>query len=148
MNYDDFVKGKDIPTIRRLDYIVQGTNNMESGYLYAALRNMSHLKIFNRLEVTDERKEAEFNRYKIIFKEKLDWVNDWMTSHGRDIIFTDVNDWRAIGADYDYFWELRTKEQFEQEEADARAGKSGRKPVNFFKQNEKSKEDDVPSLDD
>lgn len=38
INYDNFVKGNDIPIIRRLDYVVEGINNMESGYLCAALR--------------------------------------------------------------------------------------------------------------
>ena len=144
MNYNNFVEGNDIPTIRRLDYIVEGTDNMESGYLYAALRKMSYLKIYNSPEATDERKDAEFRSDEKFLKEKLDWVNSWMATHGREKIFTDVNDWRAIGADYDYYWELRTKEQFEREEADAKAGKSGRKPVIT----QKAKEESAPSLDD
>lgn len=144
MNYNNFVKGKDIPTIRRLDYIVEGTDNMESGYLYAAFRKMTSLNKYNNPNLTDNRKSAEFEFSKKRIQEQLNWVNDWMTTHNRDKIFTDVNDWRAIGADYDYYWELRTKEQFESEEADARAGKSGRNPVSFSKQ----KEGSAPSLDD
>ena len=120
---------KHSPTIRRMDYVVKGTDNMQSGFLYAQFRHLSFLSIYNNPNLTDDRKAADFAAYKSVIIGKLIWVNDWMAANGRDPIFTDVNDWRAIGADYDYFWELRTEEQFAQEEADARAGLSGRKPV-------------------
>lgn len=129
MNYDKWLSGKDIPTVRRLDYIVEGTDNVESGFLYSALRKMSYLKDFKDENLSEKIKEAEFNEYKIVLQDKLNWVNDWMSAHQRDKIFTDINDWKSIGDDYDYFWELRTEEQFQEEEAKARLGKSKRKPI-------------------
>ncbi|MBQ8893083.1 MAG: hypothetical protein IJ043_01595 [Clostridia bacterium] len=102
---------------------------MESGYLYAKLRKMSPLKLYNNPNLTDKRKDAEFEDKRTIIHEKMNWVNDWMITHDREIVFTDINDWRAIGADYDYFWELRSEKQFAKEEAEARAGKSNRTPV-------------------
>ncbi|MGN1419078.1 MAG: hypothetical protein ACI4W6_07095, partial [Acutalibacteraceae bacterium] len=106
MNYDDWLSGKDIPTIRRLDYIVEGTDNMESGYLYAAFRKMT-FSFYNNPKIEDEIKNNQFEFSKKRIKREIGWVNDWMIAHDRDIIFTDINDWRAIGADYDYFCELR-----------------------------------------
>ncbi len=41
MTYDRWLKAEDIPTIRRLDYIVKDTDGFESGKLYAALRNVA-----------------------------------------------------------------------------------------------------------
>ena len=54
-----------------------------------------------------------------------------MIAHNKDVIFTDVNDWRAIGADYHYFWELRSKKRFVEEEANARLGLSDRTPLDY-----------------
>jgi len=130
LRYSNWLSAKDIPTIRRLDYIVKGTDNMESGYLYARFRRMS-LRIYNNPELTDGRKNAEFECYKEIEQERTTWINDWMIAHNREIVFTDINNWRAIGADYDYFWELRSKDQFAKEEAEARLGINGRTPVNL-----------------
>jgi hypothetical protein len=52
-----------------------------------------------------------------------------MVSHGKEVIFTDVDNWKAVGEDYHYFWNLRTEKDFAKEEAEARLGISGRKPV-------------------
>lgn len=158
MNYNDFLKGKDVPTIRRLDYIVEETDNMESGYLYAAFRKMASLSMYNNPKLTDERKSAEFEFSKNRIQEKLNWVNDWMAAHNRDEIFTNVDDWKDIGEDYDYFWNLRTEQQFIKEEADARLGLSRRKPLeNNMEEYQKrieqemekiKKEQEAPSLED
>ena len=158
MNYDNWIDGKEIPTIRRLDYIVEGINNMESGFLYAALRKMSYLKFYNSQDMSDETKDAEFKADESFLKEKLDWINDWMSAHNRDKIFTDTSNWRNIGKDFDYYWELRTKEQFIKEEVEARVGKSNRKPIDHEcdeyeeKINELvekfKKSQEAPSLDD
>ena len=111
LSYNNWLSAKDIPTIRRLDYVVEGTDNMESGFLYARFRKLA-FRVYNSPELTDERKNAEFEFGKELDQERATWINDWMIAHDREIIFTDINDWRAIGVDYDYFWELRTKDQF------------------------------------
>jgi hypothetical protein len=43
--------------------------------------------------------------------------------------YTDLEDYRKIGKDYAYFWMLTTEKDFVKEEAEARLGISGRKPV-------------------
>lgn len=128
--YDDFLNGSDIPTVRRLDYIVKDTDPMESGYLYAALRNLEMLTEFNDDRSSlSEAHAAEFEEMKEYIAPKMEWVNEWMRTNGKDPFFTDPQDWRAVGADYDYFWRLRTKKKFIEEEVAARTGKSGRKPI-------------------
>lgn len=129
--YNDFLSGKDIPTIRRLDYIVDDTDPIESGYLYAKFRNLTYLETYTDKDqsVSDRIKELDYIRGKRVTIPKLEWVNKWMTDHGKPVIFTDVNDYRAVGNDYEYYWCLRTKEQFEREEEEARQGISGRLPV-------------------
>lgn len=128
MSYNNWLSAKDVPTIRRLDYVVEGTDNMQSGYLYAAFRKLTFSK-YNSVELTDERKNAEFEFSKKRCQESAIWINDWMIANNREIVFTDINNWRAIGADYDYFWELRTKDKFAKEEAKAKLGLSNRTPV-------------------
>ena len=128
MTYDRWLKAEDIPTIRRLDYIVENTDRFESGKLYAALRNLA-LEAYNDKELEESYKAAKFERFKGILIPKLEWVNQWMVSHGKEVIFTEVDNWKAVGEDYDYFWDLRTEKDFVKEEAEARLGISGRKPV-------------------
>ena len=129
MTYDEFLKAEDIPTIRRLDYIVKNTNRFEAGKLYAALRKMTTLNIYNNSKFTEEKKNAEYEFKKKIMIPKLEWINQWMEAHSKEVIFTDVNSWKDVGEDYDYFWNLRTENDFVKEEAEARLGISGRKPV-------------------
>ena len=131
LSYNNWLSAKDIPTIRRLDYIVEGTDNMESGYLYAVFRRITSFSMYNNVRLTDKRKDAQFEFSKKRCQERATWINDWMIAHNREIIFTDINSWRALGADYDYFWELRTKDQFAEEEAKAILGLSNRTPVNI-----------------
>ena len=129
MDYNRFLRAEDIPTIRRLDYIVEDTDGFESGKLYAALRNMSNLNIYVDEEIDEKHKQDSYERLKKVMIPKLEWVNQWMVSHGKEVIFTDVDNWKAVGEDYDYFWNLRTKKDFVKEEAEARLGISRRKPV-------------------
>ena len=129
MAYDRFLKAEDIPTIRRLDYIVKDTDGFQSGKLYAALRNLVNLCRYNSHYKSDEILNEEFQKRKIIIVPKLEWVNQWMEAHGKENIFTDLEDYRKIGKDYAYFWMLTTEKDFAKEEAEARLGISGRKPV-------------------
>ena len=127
--HGNFLNETDIPTVRRLDYIVKDTDPMESGYLYVALRKLTALG-YNDKEKTDN---AYFKRAYPLMKSKLipqmEWVNQWMTAHGKEVIFTNMDDPDTITKDYDYYWGLRTQEQFVEEEAAARAGENGRTPV-------------------
>ena len=129
MAYDGFLKAEDIPTIRRLDYIVKNTNRFEAGKLYAALRKLITLMQYNSDNLNQEIIKQEFERSKFIIVPKLEWVNQWMEAHGKENIFTDLEDYRKIGKDYNYFWNLKTEKRFIKEEAEARLGISGRKPV-------------------
>ena len=130
MDYNRFLKAEDIPTIRRLDYIVEDTDGFESGKLYAALRNLITLNDFRITEYkTEEKLLEEYKRMKRVYVPKLERVNQWMVSHCKEVIFTDVDNWKAVGEDYHYFWNLRTEKDFVKEEAEARLGISGRKPV-------------------
>ena len=47
MDYNSWFSGDNIPTVRRLDYVVSDTDGMESGFLYARLRKMTYLKDYN-----------------------------------------------------------------------------------------------------
>ncbi len=118
-----------IPTIRIIDYIIDDVEGMETGRLYSAFRQLSFLNQYVEKEYNDEKKNKVFEDEKCVTIPKLEWVNNWMNSFGKEALFTDVNDWRKIAADYDYYWNLRTKEQYEKEEKDAKEGKSGRRPV-------------------
>ncbi len=129
MAYDSWLKAEDIPTIRRLDYIVEDTDRFQSGKLYAALRNLVTLNKYRIDYKSDEILNEEFQKRKVIIIPKLERVNQWMVSHGKEVIFTDVDNWKAVGEDYHYFWNLRTEKDFVKEEAEARLGISGRKPV-------------------
>ena len=129
MDYNRFLRAEDIPTIRRLDYIVENTDGFESGKLYAVLRNLITLNDFRTEYKTEETLFEEYKRTKRVFVPKLEWVNQWMEAHGKENIFTDLEDYRKIGEDYDYFWNLRTEKDFVKEEAEARLGISERKPV-------------------
>ena len=80
-------------------------------------------------ELEESYKAAKFERFKGILIPELEWVNQWMEAHNKEVIFTDVNSWKDVGEDYDYFWNLRTEKDFVKEEAEARLGKSGRKPI-------------------
>lgn len=129
MDYNRWLRAEDIPTIRRLDYIVKCTDRFQAGKLYAALRSMTTLDLYTDNEITEEKKNAEYEFKKEILIPKLDWVNEWMERHDIDVIFTDVNSWKDIGEDYDYFWNLQTEKDFIRQEAEARLGISKRKPV-------------------
>ena len=120
---------KKYETMRRLDYIVEDTDPHQSGQLYFALRNMTDLTKYINENLTEEMKKASFERYRQIEGPRLDWVNKWMESNGKDPIFTDTNDWKKIGEDYDYFWIPRSEYKFVMEEAKARMQKSARKPI-------------------
>lgn len=155
MDYNEYLKAEDIPTIRRLDYIVENTDGFESGKLYAALRNLITLNDFRSSYKTEKTLNEEFNRMKKVYVPKLEWVNQWMKAHNKEAIFTDVNSWKDIGEDYDYFWNLRTEEDFIKEEAEARLEISGRKPIEngLEKYEDKikmvvEKLKDAPSLDE
>ena len=132
MTYDSWLKAEDIPTIRRLDYIVEDTDGFQSGKLYAALRNLVTLNKYRIDYKSYEILNEEFQRRKFIIIPKLEWVNQWMKAHGKENIFTDVDSWKAVGEDYDYFWNLKTEKDFVKEEAEARLGISERKPVSPF----------------
>lgn len=125
------LKAEDIPTVRRLDYTVEYTDGFESGKLYAKLRNLVTLNDFRSSYKTEKVLDIEFERMKIVYIPKLQWVNQWMEAHKLDVIFTDVNNWKAIGEDYDYFWNLRTEKDFIKEEAEARLGISNREPTPY-----------------
>ncbi|MBQ5825339.1 MAG: hypothetical protein IIW48_11110 [Clostridia bacterium] len=129
MDYNRFLKAEDIPTIRRLDYIVKDTDRFQAGKLYAALRKLVILNDYNSHYKSEEIRKAEFEKSKFVVVPKLEWVNQWMQAHGKENIFTDLEDHRKIGKDYNYFWNLRTEKRFIKEEAEARLGISGRKPV-------------------
>jgi hypothetical protein len=130
MTYDRWLKAEDIPTIRRLDYIVEDTDGFESGKLYAALRNLVNLNHYRISEYNTEKMLLkEYEKMKRVFIPKLEWVNQWMEAHNKEVIFTDIDDFRAVGLDYNYFWNLKTEKRFIKEEAEARLGISERKPV-------------------
>jgi hypothetical protein len=98
--------------------------------LYAALRNLVILNNYRISEYNTEKMLLkEYEKTKRVFIPKLEWVNQWMEAHNKEVIFTDINSWKAVGEDYDYFWNLRTEKDFVKEEAEARLGISGRKPV-------------------
>lgn len=126
---NSFAGGSNIPTVRRLDYMIKDTDPMESGYLYAAMRQLESLTLYLEPGMSDEYKEEMYNRKREVVDSKLDWVNEWMRTNGKEEIFNDIEDWRRVAADYDYFWGLRTKQQFIEEEVEARLGKSGRTPI-------------------
>ena len=129
MDYNRWLRAEDIPTIRRLDYVVKNTDGFESGKLYAALRNLTFLNKYKRENMNDEEMLEVFKEEKIVVSPKLEWVNEWMELHDLDVIFTDVNSWKAVGEDYNYFWNLKTEKDFIRQEAEARLGISKRKPV-------------------
>ncbi len=129
MSYSSWRSGKDIPTKRRLDYIIDDCDGMDTGRLYGAFRHLSPLNKYLDKSLSDDDKDKIFAREECVTVPKLEWVNEWMAQHGKLPLFTDVHDWRAIAADYDYFWNLRTEEQFAQEEEAAKAGTSGRLPI-------------------
>ena len=89
---------------------------------------MTPLDIYNS-GFTEERKNAEYEFKKETLIPKLEWINQWMEAHNKEVIFTDVDNWKAVGEDYAYFWMLTTEKDFVKEEAEARLGISGRKPV-------------------
>ena len=135
-NVKTFLNGTDIPTIRRLDYIVHDTDPMESGYLYAALRNLALLGIYSDQDsdFSDDYIKEAYERVKPSLRPKLEWVNHWMEENGKEPFFTDYEDWKAVAKDYVYFWKLRTKRVFVEEEVTARRGESGRTPVPWLTQ--------------
>ena len=60
MDYNRFLKAEDIPTIRRLDYIVKDTDRFQSGKLYAALRKLVILNEYNSPNLNQEIIKLEF----------------------------------------------------------------------------------------
>ena len=127
----NFLNPEDIPTKRRLDYILEDMDGFKAGVLYGAFRKMEGLKKYspNYKELTDEQKKLKFEYSVRRITEQTKWVNDWMDDHGKLPIFRDNTDWKKVGEDFDYFWMLRTEKQFEAEEAEAEKGKNGRYPV-------------------
>ena len=131
----------EIPTIRRLDYIVCNTDPMESGYLYAGFRNMQGTcKGLRRISSFVWKKEAnmphyreEADRFFNMFHEEIvlamEYVNNWMEKYNLSPVFTDFNDLEKCGDDYDYVWNLRSEKKFVTEEAEAWLGISNREPV-------------------
>lgn len=116
-----------IPTTRRLDYIVIDTDPMESGYLYGCFRN----KLFS----ADSFLDLKFHLHhdgKFYRKDSVEWVNKWMLKNNKDLLFTNVNDRYDVAVDLEYFWELRTTQQFAWEEARAIKGFCDRKPAWVF----------------
>ena len=156
----NFLNPEDIPTKRRLDYILEDMDGFKAGVLYGRFRGggysigMDDLKIFspNYKGLTDEQKELEFKESIESITQQTKWVNDWMDDHGKLPIFRDNTDWKKVGEDFDYFWMLRTEKQFEAEEAEAEKGKNGRYPVrtHYNKENVKQflESLNTPSLDD
>lgn len=127
MDKTSFLKPGEIPTIRRLDYIVQGMQMQQRGKLYGVLRDMIHLDQFNDTQLSESAKEIKFKNIKSVIIPQMERVNQLMKQGRLFPIFSDMDDYHKVGEDYDYFWCLRGENQFAQEEADARLGTSGRK---------------------
>jgi hypothetical protein len=64
MDYNRFLKAEDIPTIRRLDYIVEDTDRFQAGKLYAALRNLIFLNQYKRENMNEEEMLGVFENEK------------------------------------------------------------------------------------
>ncbi len=153
MSYN-FLNPEDIPTKRRLDYILEDMDGFKAGILFGAFRKMEGLRKFSPKEdgITDKQKELKYNELKDVYKAKTQWVNDWMEANEKLPIFRDTADWKKVGEDFDYFWMLRTEKQFEEEETEAKKGKNGRYPVKTHYNKEDVKKFieslNAPSLDD
>lgn len=124
MNYEDYLSGRDIPTVRRLEYVVKGLDPGDVGVLYRMFRNLLFLEVYapvSGLNEEESRRFASFLRHQFKIQrdgiqERLEEVNRWMREHGLPDIFTDMTDYNQIWRDYDYYWKLRTQAQYDQEE--------------------------------
>ena len=130
MNYEDL--REDAPeTVRRLDFIIHDVNPMDTGMLYGALREMECLNKYTpKSDISEAERQELFEEELPMFKAKLEYVNEWMEKHNKEPFFTDITNGEEVGRDFDYFWCLRTRKQFIDEEIAARTGKSERRPVN------------------
>jgi len=128
MKYED-LKEDELPTIRRLDFIIRGMDPISSGMLYGALREMSYLNRLNpESGLSEIEKERFFTR---VDPSKIEWINDWMKSHNMFPLFSDPTNYNQVGSDYNYFFGLRSRKRFIKEEVEARLKISGREPVNI-----------------
>ncbi len=128
MKYED-LKEDELPTIRRLDFIVRDTDPISSGMLYGALREMSYLnRLYSESGLSEDEKKRFFAR---VDQSKIKWINDWMKSHNKSPLFSDPTNYNQVGSDYNYYFGLRSRKRFVEEEIEARLNKSGREPVNI-----------------
>ena len=122
---------RNLKTFRRVEYLA-ASDAMEDRLMFyhKMAREVKKLAVFENVNkgdtfISEDRKEELDEEYLPIIR----WVNDYMVAHGKEALFSDPVDWLTIGKEYDYYFELRTLEQFAREEYDAWKGRNGYRPL-------------------
>ena len=110
---------RELPTIRRFEEIGikdLDFSNEDLRSMHYAFRKLLILKKTPLAGMTKEAKEI-FERNKPEFQEKMRWVNEFMRSKGYpEDVFRDIDCFESCSDDYDYYYELKTPKQLEEEE--------------------------------
>ena len=110
----------EIPSERRLALMYKDNPNFSKDDLrkvYFAFEKLVILKKMPSQHIMTS-SEKVFYADIDVYREKMDWINEFMKSKGfKEVIFTDPSNYNISSDDYDYYYELKTPEQIKEEEA-------------------------------
>lgn len=110
----------DLPTDRRLEHMYRANPSFTQDDLKRVYYAFEKLIILQKSKYPEDMKEQEaaFYRDLELYKERLTWINEFMRSKGFDeTLFRNISSFQTSSDDYDYYYELKTPKQLEEDEA-------------------------------
>lgn len=107
-----------IAYLRRIQKVLN-KNNIETIELVKVSKAFEEINLLRRSasQIMRKTNERTFLLGLEKYKEKMQWINDYMKSKGfEDAVFRNPINYKTSSEDYDYYYELKTLSQYKKEE--------------------------------
>ena len=123
---------EEVAYLQRIVEVMAKEMDMDMRNAVKVMKAFDELKIFSkkRSEMMRATNRRTFELEKEVYKERMQWINDYMKVNGmNEDIFTQLDDFDISSDDYDYYYEFKTPTQYKKEEEARKAKKLGIKPA-------------------